>query len=84
MNIETRLQKLEKSTPKTNSMSNLSDKELQSEFNRIVALLKELDEIGELTTDEIAEVNRVLHRMELLDEWPPYQNGKATPLLMDN
>ncbi|MDD5269458.1 MAG: hypothetical protein PHO08_20490 [Methylococcales bacterium] len=68
MNIETRLQKIEKATPKINSMSNLSDKELQSELDRIKAELKVLIEIGELTTDEIAEVNRVLHRAELFHE----------------
>jgi hypothetical protein len=61
-NVENRLQKIEKSTPKINSMSNLTDKELKVEMDRIVARLKILLDVGNWTIDEIAETNRLLSR----------------------
>jgi hypothetical protein len=60
--VENRLQKIEKSTPKINSMSNLTDKELKVEMDRIVARLKILLDVGNWTIDEIAETNRLLSR----------------------
>ena len=61
-NIQTRLQKLEKSTPVINSLSELSDSELVVESNRIKAKLQTVLESGNYTDEEVIEIKRVLER----------------------
>jgi hypothetical protein len=61
-NIETRLQKLEKSTPVINSLSELSDEELKIEANQIKAQLQTVLESGDCSDEEFIEISRVLEK----------------------
>jgi hypothetical protein len=62
MGLETRLEKLEKSTLGINSLSELSDSELVVESNRIKAKLQTVLESGNYTDEEVIEIKRVLER----------------------